>query len=85
MSLGRRASLVLARSSDCLAEAKTLIPAPSLLAAIDSVFAPLLDRAFGLRRQSSELSSIRDALLPKLISGEIRIPDAEKVLEEVGV
>ena len=27
----------------------------------------------------------RDALLPKLISGEIRIPDAEKMLEEVGV
>ena len=68
-----------------LTEAKTLIPAPSLLAAMDSVFAPLLDRAFGLRRQSSELSSIRDALLPKLISGEIRISDAEKMLEEVGV
>ena len=68
-----------------LAEAKTLIPTPSLLAAMDSVFAPLLDRAFGLRRQSSELSSVRDTLLPKLISGEIRIPDAEKMLEEVGV
>ena len=68
-----------------LAEAKTLIPTPSLLAAMDSVFAPLLDRALGLRRQSSELSSVRDALLPKLISGEIRIPDAEKMLEEVGV
>jgi type I restriction enzyme S subunit len=68
-----------------LTEAKTLIPAPSLLAAMDSVFAPLFDRAFGLRRQSSELSSIRDALLPKLISGEIRISDAEKMLEEVGV
>ena len=68
-----------------LTEAKTLIPAPSLLAAMDSVFAPLLDRAFGLRRQSSELSSIRDALLPKLISGEIRIPDAEKMLEAVGI
>jgi len=31
------------------------------------------------------LTTIRDALLPKLISGEIRIPDAEKMLEEVGV
>lgn len=30
------------------------------------------------------LTTIRDALLPKLISGEIRIPDAEKMLEEVG-
>jgi type I restriction enzyme S subunit len=28
---------------------------------------------------------LRDALLPKLISGEIRIPDAEKMLEEVGI
>ena len=35
--------------------------------------------------QSVILSKIRDALLPKLISGEIRIPDAEKMLEEVGV
>ena len=31
------------------------------------------------------LVEIRDALLPKLISGELRIPDAEKMLEEVGV
>ena len=32
-----------------------------------------------------KLASARDALLPKLISGEIRIPNAEKMLEEVGV
>ena len=68
-----------------LSEAKVLIPPPSLLAAMDSAFTALLDRAFGLRRQSKDLGSIRDALLPKLISGEIRIPDAEKNLEEVGV
>jgi type I restriction enzyme, S subunit len=68
-----------------LSEAKVLIPPPSLLAAMDSTFTALLDRAFGSRRQSKDLASIRDALLPKLISGEIRIPDAEKMLEEVGV
>jgi type I restriction enzyme S subunit len=34
---------------------------------------------------SVALASTRDTLLPKLISGEIRIPDAEKMLEEVGV
>ncbi len=33
--------------------------------------------------ESDLLSKTRDALLPKLISGEIRIPDAEKMLEEV--
>ncbi len=33
--------------------------------------------------ESTTLAAIRDALLPKLISGEIRVPDSEKVLEEV--
>ena len=68
-----------------LSEAKALIPTPSLLAAMDSAFAPLLDRAYGLRKQSKDLATTRDVLLPKLISGEIRIPDAERILEEVGV
>jgi len=68
-----------------LSEAMALIPKPSLLAAMDSAFAPLLDRAFGLRKQSNDLATTRDALLPKLISGELRIPDAEKLLEEVGI
>jgi type I restriction enzyme S subunit len=36
-------------------------------------------------KQCQVLSQMRDALLPKLISGEIRIPDAERVLEEVGI
>jgi type I restriction enzyme S subunit len=31
------------------------------------------------------LCHLRDTLLPKLISGEICIPDAEKLLEEVGI
>jgi len=64
-----------------LSGAKVLIPPLSLLAAMDSAFTALLDRSFGLRRQSIDLASVRDALLPKLISGEIRIPDAEKMLE----
>jgi type I restriction enzyme S subunit len=36
-------------------------------------------------RETDSLTQARDALLPKLISGEIRIPDAERMLEEVGV
>lgn len=30
--------------------------------------------------QSKELSKLRDTLLPKLLSGELRIPDAEKLV-----
>ena len=35
--------------------------------------------------QSCILELIRNLLLPKLIAGEIRIPEAEKFLEEVGI
>lgn len=31
--------------------------------------------------ESRELTAIRDTLLPKLISGELRVPDAEKLVE----
>jgi type I restriction enzyme S subunit len=36
-------------------------------------------------QNSFALARIRDTLLPKLISGELRIPDAERLLEEAGV
>ena len=35
--------------------------------------------------QIAHLSQIRDTLLPKLVSGELRVPDAEKFVEEAGV
>ena len=34
------------------------------------------------KAQSQTLSELRDTLLPRLISGEIRIPDAEKKVEQ---
>ena len=34
---------------------------------------------------SQTLAGMRDVLLPKLISGEIKIPDAEKIIEEAGI
>ena len=38
-----------------------------------------------LNSETQILSELRDTLLPKLISGELRIPDAEKLLEEAGI
>jgi type I restriction enzyme S subunit len=32
--------------------------------------------------KSRTLSALRDTLLPKLISGELRVPDVEKILED---
>ncbi len=68
-----------------LSEALVLVPPPEVLEWMNSVFSPLLNRQIQGRLESRTLSSIRDALLPRLISGELRVPDVEKMLEEVGV
>jgi type I restriction enzyme S subunit len=44
---------------------------------------PSIDRISAAIFESRTLAAIRDALLPKLISGEIRVKDAEKIVEKV--
>ena len=61
------------------------LPPKSLVASFTEAAADLMKRKEGIAAETSNLSATRDALLPKLISGEIRIPDAEKMLEEVGI
>jgi len=49
-------------------------------------FAAKIDRRISLTlAESASLTSLRDALLPRLISGELRVTDAEKMLEEAGI
>ena len=58
-------------------------------ASVLSVFCELTqhwqERQSTLLKENVNIKALLDTLLPKLISGEIRIPDAEKMLEEVGV
>ena len=46
---------------------------------------PLFAEARANSEESTILAEIRDTLLPKLLSGEIRIKDAEKLVEEAGM
>ncbi len=46
---------------------------------------PLMEKIRLNVNESMTLGGIRDVLLPKLISGELRVSDAEKMLEEVGI
>ncbi len=64
---------------------KFTIPNQKLLS-IYSKFIRSIRESSNLRgTQSGTLLQIRDTLLPKLISGELRIPDAEKIIEEVEI
>jgi type I restriction enzyme, S subunit len=56
-------------------------PPNPVLEAFACVARPLLAKTEAGERESRALASLRDALLPKLISGEIRVPDAVKTVE----
>ena len=68
-----------------LGSLRFLLPPKALVVSFTDVAVDLMKKKEGIVAETSNLSATRDALLPKLISGEIRIPDAEKMLEEVGV
>ena len=55
----------------------TILPPAHVNEAFDSAAAPLLERILVAKRQSLTLASLRDALLPKLISGELRVAELE--------
>jgi len=68
-----------------LASIQLVVPSTEAIAAFNSQCLPMDDSIQSNTLETEHLTTIRDTLLPKLISGEIRIPDAEKMLEEVGV
>jgi type I restriction enzyme S subunit len=68
-----------------LKDHKVIAPDSSLATVYSKTISPLDEQQICLAKSTRELCLLRDALLPKLISGELRIPDAEKMLEEVGV
>ena len=53
----------------------------TVFAAFDSLVAPLVEQEVLVTTSTGALRSLRDTLLPKLISGKIRIDEAEKLAE----
>ena len=59
--------------------AKVVVVPPPVLRLFEAHAAPILHRVLRTVEESRTLRALRDALLPKLISGEIRVKDAERV------
>jgi type I restriction enzyme S subunit len=57
------------------------MPSLEVQHALARTFDVLLDRIWVAREESRTLAELRDLLLPKLLSGELRIRDAEKAVE----
>ena len=59
-----------------------LMPSPALLEEFGKMVAPVYQQIDTITAESRTLASCRDLLLPKLISGDIRIKDVERFIEE---
>jgi len=60
-----------------------LVPPASIISEFDRYTDPLMRRVYNNLEQSRALATIRDALLPKLLSGEMRVKEAQKFVEKV--
>ena len=54
----------------------------AVLHAFDDVVGVIRTRMFNNQHQAQTLATLRDTLLPRLISGQLRLPEAEALLEE---
>jgi len=68
-----------------MANYELAIPSIALAESYNCFVTPLLDRILANTFELHTLSELRDALLPKLISGELRVKGAEKLLDKAGV
>jgi len=56
-------------------------PGPEIVAAFHKITAPLCDRIVANHVEVATLAETRDYLLPKLMSGEVRVREAERLAE----
>lgn len=56
------------------------VPAQSVLQAFGRLLQPMFDRKDAADAECVAVAALRDTLLPKLISGELRVTDAERIV-----
>lgn len=58
-------------------------PSDKVLQSFEKSTQTILRQSLQLKTESRTLAALRDTLLPKLISGELRVPDAERIVGRV--
>jgi type I restriction enzyme, S subunit len=64
-----------------LASMRVLCPLPHLMQSFGGIVAPMLAIQAENGRRAATLSGLRDTLLPRLISGQLRLPEAEALAD----
>ena len=65
-----------------LTRARVAVPSDEALAAFDQIVGPLHDLRVSLAEEDRRLAALRDTLLPNLMSGRLKVRDAEKTVSD---
>ena len=68
---------------ETLAGYACVIPSRPVALAFGEIVAPMIETMMQCVSENTALTKIRDLLLPRLISGKLRVADAESFIEEV--
>jgi type I restriction enzyme S subunit len=74
---------VLHLAKEALPSFKFVLPPTRLVETFDSIASCVLNRIQATEEESAILAILRDTLLPKLISGELHVKDAERIVGKV--
>ena len=66
---------------DVVASTPCTLPPDEVMKVFDGAARPLLDAIGANSEQAQTLSTLRDTLLPRLISGQLRLPEAQAAVE----
>lgn len=69
--------------ADCFGQYLMAVPTEEIATKFGEIIKPLTIKIRANSEQSRSLSTLRDTLLPKLMSGEMRVVEAEKMVEDV--
>ena len=81
-ALGSTSSIATAVNSKSIKGIEMVVPDSNVHEAFLELAEPIFDRILSNGREVQTLAQTRDLLLPKLMSGEIRLKDAEKLTED---
>ena len=67
---------------DVVSALACVVPSTEILCAFNAAACPLLEKVSANQQQAQTLATLRDTLLPRLISGQLRLPLAQEAIAE---
>jgi type I restriction enzyme, S subunit len=77
-----KGTTVLMLTKDAVEHYRFAFPNREVLEVFDKTVSPVIEKAALASRESETLAALRDTLLPRLLTGELRVADAELLAEE---